>query len=35
MHKVFVAIEQHRWAGGFGGGLDALPLAQQGFKVVD
>ena len=35
MHKVFVAVEQHRWAGGFGGGLDALPLAQQGFKVVD
>ena len=35
MHEVFVAVEEHRWAGGFAGGLDGLPLAQQGFKVVD
>ena len=35
MHEVFVAVEQHRWAGALSRGLDALPLAQQAFEVVD
>ena len=29
MDEVFVAVEQHRWAGGFSRLLDGLPLAQQ------
>jgi hypothetical protein len=35
MNEILIAIEQHRWIGGLSSGLDALPLTQQSFEVVD
>ena len=35
MDKIFVPVQQHRRAGSLGGGLDALPLAQQGLEIIN
>ena len=35
MDEVFVAVEQHRRAGGFSRLLDGLPLTQQRLKIID